>query len=102
MGNVEKNVALDYRYIADFCERNRIRSLTFFGSVLREDFTDKSDLDILVTFEDASRRTLITRIGMALELEEHFGRRVDFRYPSELSPYIRDRVLAEAVEFYAR
>ena len=37
--------------IADFCLRNRIRRLAFFGSVLREDFRPESDVDVLVEFE---------------------------------------------------
>ena len=36
--------------IADFCRRHRIRWLALFGSVLRDDFTDDSDIDILVEF----------------------------------------------------
>jgi uncharacterized protein len=102
MERAERNIHIDYRFIADFCERHGIHSLTLFGSVLRDDFHDESDIDILVTFEGGSKIDLFTRIDMALELEDHFGRNVDFRPPSELSPYIRDKILAEAVEFYVR
>ena len=37
--------------IAEFCRRNRIRRLTFFGSVLRDDFGPDSDVDVLAGFE---------------------------------------------------
>ena len=37
--------------IAEFCRNNHIRRLALFGSVLRDDFTPNSDVDILVEFE---------------------------------------------------
>ena len=33
--------------IKEFCQRNRIRKLSLFGSVLREDFGPESDIDVL-------------------------------------------------------
>jgi len=37
--------------VAAFCQRNHIRTLSLFGSVLREDFNPASDIDVLVEFE---------------------------------------------------
>ncbi|MBC7223918.1 MAG: nucleotidyltransferase domain-containing protein, partial [Anaerolineae bacterium] len=37
--------------IAEFCQRNHIRRLAVFGSALRADFDESSDIDILVEFE---------------------------------------------------
>ena len=37
--------------LAEFCRRNHIRKLAFFGSVLRDDFGPESDIDVLVEFE---------------------------------------------------
>ena len=37
--------------IAAFCRRNHIRRLALFGSVLRDDFTPESDVDVIVDFE---------------------------------------------------
>ena len=37
--------------IADFCRRNHIRKLAFFGSFLTDDFGPESDIDMLVEFE---------------------------------------------------
>ncbi|WP_223343213.1 nucleotidyltransferase domain-containing protein [Synechocystis sp. PCC 7339] len=34
--------------ITQFCEQNHIRKLSLLGSVLRDDFTESSDIDILV------------------------------------------------------
>lgn len=62
--------------IADFCRRHRIRWLALFGSVLRDDFTDESDIDVLVEFEpDAAIGWEIFDIER--ELSALLGRRVD-------------------------
>ena len=62
--------------VADFCQRNKIRRLALFGSVLREDFAPESDVDVLVEFEPEAR------VGLALitiqdELSALLDRQVD-------------------------
>ena len=37
--------------LTKFCEQNHIYRLSLFGSVLRNDFRDDSDVDVLVEFE---------------------------------------------------
>ena len=44
-------IAIPEDQIADFCRKHHIRKLSLFGSVLREDFHDNSDIDVLVEFE---------------------------------------------------
>jgi predicted nucleotidyltransferase len=82
--------------IAHFCRRYRIRRLSLFGSVLREDFGPDSDVDVLVEFEPGARVGLIRLAGMELELGTVLGRKVDLNTPGFLSDYYRDQVLAEA------
>ena len=62
--------------IAEFCRRNGIRRLALFGSVLRDDFTPESDVDVLVEFEPGARVGLAF-ITMQDELSNILGRRVD-------------------------
>ena len=52
--------------IARFCQRNRIERLSFYGSVLRDDFRPDSDIDILVEFEPAFPRASRARSGATL------------------------------------
>jgi len=85
--------------IADFCRRNRIRRLSLFGSVLRDDFRPDSDVDVLVEFEPEAR------VGWRFfsledELSGMLGRKVDLNTPGFLSDYFRDEVLAEAEVHY--
>ena len=93
---MSSNIAIPHNKIAEFCRRNRIRKLSFFGSVLRDDFTKESDIDVLVEFEPGTKIGLIRFAGLAIELEEILGHRVDLNTPECLSRYFRDRVLAEA------
>lgn len=87
---------------ADFCRRNRIRKLSLFGSVLRDDFRPESDVDVLVEFEPDARIGLIRLAGMEIELGRLIGRKVDMNTPRSLSPYYRDKVLAKAETQYER
>ena len=82
--------------IAEFCRRNQIRRLALFGSVLREDFTPESDVDVLVEFEPDARIGLMGLARMEIELGELLGRKVDLNTPGFLSDYFLDAVLSEA------
>ena len=82
--------------IEDYCRRNRIRRLAFFGSVLRDDFTADSDIDVLVEFEPGARVGLITLAGMEIELGELLGRRAEMHTVRGLHPCFRDEVLSVA------
>jgi len=82
--------------LAEFCRKNRIRRLSFFGSVLRDDFGPDSDVDVLVEFEPGARVGLITLAGMEIELGQLSGRKVEMHTGKGLSPYFRDDVLREA------
>ena len=90
-------VAADRDKIAAFCRENHIRRLALFGSALREDFGQDSDVDVLVEFEPENVPGLIRLAGLERELSEAFGgRKVDLRTPEDLSRYFRDAVVAEA------
>ncbi len=87
--------------VADFCRRHHIRKLALFGSVIRDDFTADSDIDVLVEFESGHTPGLITLAGMESELSGVMGRRkVDMVTPRMLSKYFRDQVLEEAEVVY--
>jgi hypothetical protein len=85
--------------IVEFCRRHHIRRLAFFGSVLRDDFTPDSDVDVLVEFE-AGKTPGFAFFTMQDELSAILGRRADLKTPNELSKYFRNEVLAEAEELY--
>jgi predicted nucleotidyltransferase len=83
----------------EFCRRNHIRKLAFFGSILREDFGETSDVDVLVDFLPGHVPGL-KFFAMQDELSSLLGRTVDLHTPAGLSRYFRDKVLSEAQTQY--
>jgi uncharacterized protein len=71
------------------------RNVRVFGSVRRGEAGDLSDLDLLVDM--AAGRTLFDLVALSDELEKALGVDVDVVTEGSLSPYLRDRILAEAV-----
>ena len=96
------NLYIPHQKIVDFCRANRIRRLALFGSVLREDFTPSSDVDVLVEFDPGQVVGLLRLAGMEIELSGILKRKVDLRTPAELSRYFRQQVLDSAEVQYAR
>ncbi len=86
--------------IAEFCRRNGIQRLSLFGSVLRDDFTPESDIDVLVEFKPGQTPGLAFFGSMPDGLSEILGRRVDLNTAQCLSPYFRQKVLEEAEIIY--
>ncbi len=95
------NITIRREKIAEFCKRNHIRKFSLFGSVLRDDFSHDSDVDVLVEFEEGHEPGLITLSGMEIELSEIIGRKVDLRTPEDLSRYFRKEVVESAEVQYA-
>jgi predicted nucleotidyltransferase len=58
--------------IAAFCRRHHVRSLSLFGSVLREDFGPGSDADVLVEFEPGAQVGFIT-LSRCITPQSHEG-----------------------------
>jgi hypothetical protein len=87
--------------VASFCRKHHIRRLALYGSVVRDDFTPQSDIDVLVEF-DPEHVPGFAIVRIERELGELFdGREVQLVTFGSLSYLIRDQVLAEAVELYA-
>ncbi len=84
------------------CRRHHILRLSLFGSVLRDDFTEDSDVDVLVEFEPDHVPGFFGLYDIEEELSTLLGRTVDLRTPEDLSRYFRDSVLTHAETQYAR
>lgn len=100
MGSKTK-IEIPQERIAEFCKKHHIRRLSFFGSVISEHFTQDSDVDVLVEFEQGQVIGLLRLAGMEIELSEILGRKVDLRTPADLSRYFKDDVLSAAEVHYA-
>lgn len=95
-------IAIDRDQIAAFCQRNHIRKLSLFGSVLRDDFRPESDVDVLVEYEPEAPVGLFEMARMERELSGILGRKVDLRTPEDLSRYFRQDVLEAAEVQFAQ
>jgi predicted nucleotidyltransferase len=71
-----------------------VRRYGFFGSFVREQDTEQSDIDILVEFEPG-QKTFDNFMQLAFLLEELLGREVDLVTAESLSPYIGPHILKE-------
>ena len=75
--------------------------MSVFGSFLRDDFGEDSDIDILVEFVPDHVPGLIRLAAMENELSSVLGRKVDIRTAEDLSRYFRNEVLESAEVKYA-
>ncbi|OYY94176.1 MAG: nucleotidyltransferase [Hydrogenophilales bacterium 28-61-23] len=95
------NLHLPNEVIARFCREHAVRELALFGSVVRADFREDSDVDILIDLKDEARVGLVTMQRMREELSVIIGRSVDLITRNGLNRHIRDDVLKEAEVIYA-
>lgn len=94
------NIEIPQEKLIDFCKKNKIKRLSFLGSVLRDDFGPESDVDVLVEFEPGTKVGL-RFFEMEIVLTKILRRKVDLNTAGYLSPYFKDKVLAGAEVAYA-
>jgi len=96
-----RNIRIPGEELARFCVNHNINRLSFFGSVIRDDFGPGSDVDILVEFEPGKEPGLFGLLDMQAELSRLLdNRKVDLRTPQELNRLFRDEVTKEAETIY--
>ena len=76
-------------------KRYKVKRIAIFGSYASGIARKKSDVDFLVEF--TSEADLFDQIGLKQDLEALLNNAVDVVTPRALNPYIRDKVLREAV-----
>jgi predicted nucleotidyltransferase len=79
-----------------------VKRIALFGSVVRDELTPESDVDILVELKPPGERLPIGLkwFGLGEELSHILGREVELVTESALSPYIRPYVEREMVVLY--
>ena len=83
--------------LPELTEKFGVAELGLFGSRVRGDHRDDSDLDVLVTFRPGAYVSLFTLSELQFTLEEHLEIRVDIALKDSLKPKIGKRILAEVV-----
>jgi predicted nucleotidyltransferase len=96
LGVMKPSLALDTHReeIRRIVAANRGLNPRVFGSTLRSEDTDESDLDLLI--DPAEGMTLFDMAAMAAAIESLTHRKVDVKTPEDLSIKFRSKVVAEA------
>ena len=81
--------------IIGILHRNDVKKASFFGSIVRGEMTEESDVDLLVEFE--GKKSLLDLAHLKNELEDAINRRVDVLTYKSLHPRLKERILAEQV-----
>jgi uncharacterized protein len=76
-------------------QRFKAREIGVFGSVVRGEQSEASDIDVLVDFEDGA--DLFDLVGLGLFLEEKLGQKVDVVPRRALREELKGAVLKEVV-----
>jgi predicted nucleotidyltransferase len=95
MATIDDLLILNRERLLAAVARHHAHDLRVFGSVARGEERPDSDVDFLVDFEpDAS---LLDLIGLKEDFEAVLGRPADIVTAEGVSPFLRDRILKEAV-----
>ena|SRR3990167_8415738 len=81
--------------IINILKKHDICHAAIFGSFATGEAREDSDLDILIEFGAAKKKTLLDLASLKIELEELSGRTVDIVEYSAIYPPLRDRILRE-------
>ncbi len=77
-------------------EKFGVKEIGIFGSVVRGEAGEGSDIDFVVEFEEG-KKNFDNFINLAFFLEDLFGKKVDLLTPESISPHIRPYVEREIV-----
>lgn len=90
------------KQIIDFCQKWKVKEFAIFGSFLKENFNENSDVDVLVSFFQEAHHSLFDLVEMQEELKIIFGREVDIVEKEGLqNPFRRKAILKNREVIYA-
>lgn len=99
---IGNRVAVQRDQLEAFCRKHAIREMALFGSVLRDDFSDESDIDFLVSFFPAAAHSLLDHVHMEHELAGLLGRKVDMIEKEAVeNPFVRQQIHSNLALIYA-
>lgn len=82
--------------ILTILKKHEVKRASLFGSIIRDEMSDQSDIDILIEFE--GDKSLLDLAALKIELEETLQSKVDVLTYNSLHPLLRNYILAEQVE----
>ncbi len=100
MALLEDRFPINRRKLSAICRKHGIRRLSLFGSILRPDFSSKSDIDILVEFHKPVSLFELTSIEEELAQLMPKGHRIDLVTEQALSRHFREEVMSQREVIY--
>jgi len=79
--------------ILETLQKSDVKKAGLFGSIIKGEITEESDIDILIEFK--GKKGLFDLVRLRLKLEEVLGRNVDLLTYNSLHPLLKDRILTE-------
>ena len=74
---IYNRLGISSQQLTQFCQKWQVAELALFGSILRDDFREDSDIDLLVSYQPNAKRGLFEKMTMQEELETMLNRKVD-------------------------
>ena len=84
--------------VIEVLKKHGTKKISIFGSFVRGKATDKSDLDVIVEFNEV--KGLIAFVEIQNELSDALNMRIGLLTESSISPYLIDKIKKEAVVIY--
>lgn len=98
----DNGIKVDAEQLTAIAQAYSVAEISIFGSSVRDDITDDSDIDLLVTFTPESTISLFDLIDLEQQLAQLFGRPVDIVEPASLkNPVRRHEILSTKQPLYA-
>ena len=97
-----KNKEEIYENIVEELKAAGVSSVGVFGSFVRGDETENSDIDLLVDFSGRKRTSLFDALQIQDNLEKKIGRKIDLVTKTSVSPHILPHIQSEQVVLYER
>ena len=88
--------------LVKICEENDVVFMAIFGSFVRGEQKNKSDIDIAIEFDKNKPKSLLDLVHVEYELSKIFKRKVDLGIFSSLNPYIIEDVKKEMRIIYEK
>jgi len=91
---MKQNIEVLKKKIVKILKENNVVRAGIFGSYARGEQKKNSDVDILIEFNGS----LLTLVGIEMELEKALKKKVDLLTYGGISPYLKDRILNDEVK----
>jgi len=94
----KNGISIDDETIYGVASKYNVKELSVFGSSIRDDFTETSDVDLVIVFKNSREISLFDLMDIQEFFETKFSRKVDLVEPGGLRNPIRRKAIMESKE----